>query len=211
MPDLRNTILDVVRDNEQAVVPFLIRGAKRTHAFLGSCGRMKEQPIFSQHPEDSRQPCILNQVYARLYPHVVQAVPPIEKHPFFELSRLDCAFFTSTRKPDKAGYPVEWELDWLIEVENNLLEFTMHLRGLLDFIANHRLGIFFCDRPDDQIGRLTNEFLVSWRPFAAKYSFANDLDLQAIFFPENYTTFREYSDASRTFIWNGKEESFQRL
>ena len=58
---------------------------------------------------------------------------------------------------------------------------------------------------------LTTEFLKAWKPFAAKYNFANDLHLQAVFFPETYTTFPEYSDRSRTYIWNGKTESFRRL
>jgi hypothetical protein len=173
---------------------------------------MKENPlIFSRHGGNGYEARILTQVYAQTYPAMAANSPVAEKHPFFELYRLDCAFFANPRKADKFGYPVDWEMDWLIEVENNSSEFAMHLRGLLDFIANHRLAIFFSDTPEDRITQLTPEFAKSWDSFASKYRFANELDLHVAFFPERYTSYQEYANSSRSICWDGRSKSFRRL
>lgn len=219
MFDIHTAILDVIRENDKLVGEYLDSPpiqVMRNHAFLGSI--RKELPTtkwrFSQYGNnDGFHPCILTQVYRRLYPEIDNRVSPSELyswHPKFELYRVDCTFLAAPRV-FKEGLPIEWEYDWMVEVENNPREFAYHLRGLLDFNCRNRLAIFFVDGPDDQIGSLTDEFRSSWRPFATKNQFASELNLQVLFFPSSYNSCDTYCAQSRSYLWDTVNEAFRRI
>ena len=203
--DFKTEILRVIRENEQVIAPFLGIRSHRTHAFLGGSHRIM-QPVFSRRGEDSRVQCILAQVYSQCYPAQAMATPNTnELLPFFECYRLDCVYL-SPRSYDKNGFPNIWNNEWLIEVENDLTEFAMTMRGLLDIVGMNRLGIFFADTPDLKV--LTDEFRISWDDYASHYGFAGDLNLQAIFFPESYSSWDTYAKASASYLWDASSRTF---
>jgi len=211
--DFRTAILDVICQNEKLIAPFLDEKARRTHAFLGSVLRIPPcDRRFSEHGDGSFHPCILTQVYRQCYPHMAAACAPpqiSESHPFYQLYRIDCTYFAAPRISDAVGWPVVWENDWMIEVENDPRGFAFTLRRLLDFVCNTRLGIFFVDSPDNQHVCLTEEFRVSWDAFASRYRFASDLGLQVILFPTSYSSLQTYKGESRHWIWDPTTRSFR--
>jgi hypothetical protein len=214
--DFKAEILKVIQDGEKEIKRFLDRNkAGRTHAFLGSCKHIT-RPEFSKHGEHGRTPCILGKVYQQCgsppppdTPIFKEDTPPYpimkEYRPFYQLYRLDCVYPTP-RRCDKMGYPVVWDNEWLIEVENDPKKFCYTMRVLLDFMGQNRLGIFFADGPD--IKKLTEEFLPIWNAFSLGCPFADELNLQAIFFPESYSTWDAYASASISFTWDALDRSF---
>lgn len=209
MLDFRRKILDVIRDNEQLVMPFLATQAGRTHAFLGAWHRTIQQSVFSRHGESNCTPCILTQVYQRTYPaSSPKPVASTELLPFFELYRMDCHFL-APRTSDRKGFPVLWDYDWIIEVENNPAKFAHELRILLDLTCQHRLGIFFIDAPD--LSQRAQEFLPSWDDFVAHHPCAAGADLQVVFFPTSYSDWSQYDASSSSCVWQPGTRSFCRI
>lgn len=212
MLNLKQEILDVIRQDETRIRPYLDQAAMRTHAFLGTSRRIPEvQRRFSRYGDNYSLPCILTQVHHRCYPdwNEVRPVPTIsELHPFFECYGIDCTFFARPRTAGPYGFPVVWENDWMIEVENNCNEFAYHLRVLLDITCNHRLGIFFVESPESTMTRLASEFIEPWKSFAATRSESCDPNLQVILFPTTYESWDDYSMQSRTYTWNVRAQQF---
>lgn len=210
MHDLRIHILEVIRQNEQTVVPFLGTRSQRTLAFLGKKHRSIPQAsrVFNKYGTDGFRPCIMTQVYERFHAHkaIDPSAPSDHLQCVFVENWADCTYMTEPRTFDGYGYPIVWEYDWAIEVENEIQEFAMTLRVLLDFNATCRAGIFFSNSPD--MDRLTGEFVRSWDPFASRYAFASTLHLQVIFFPESFSTWQDYTSASRSYLWRAESRSF---
>ncbi len=216
MIDPRHEILEIIRQDEDVLRRFLDDPrplAKRTHAFLGNKSRWipPADRLFDRYGKKGEipGPCILTQVFRERYRSMdspCQSPSLSEQHPWYECCGVDCTFLRAPRKSD-GRYPIEWEFDWMIEVENNVSEFAYHLRGLLDFVCNHRLGIFFSDSPDEEIAGLNEKFRAAWRPFAAKHRFADELDLQVVFFPNKCESSETYSRDSRSYTWNAKSEA----
>ena len=63
----------------------------------------------------------------------------------------------------------QYRIDLALELENNRQEFTLHMRGLLDFNAAHRVGMFYAPKPPIEeagVGVGPNEEirLAEWKP-----------------------------------------------
>lgn len=214
--DFRKAILDVICQDAKLIAPFLGAPAMRTHAFLGSGRRVPPgSRKFSKHGNGGFHSCILTQVYKRYYPHMASAAAPpqiSEPSPWYEFYRFDCAYFAARRISNAVGFPVVWEMAWMIEVENDPRKFAFILRALLDIVCNARLAIFFVNfSPDREQQRLTDEFRVSWDAFEARHRFASELALQVIFFPDSYSSFQTFATESRYWIWEPASRSFRSI
>ena len=206
--DMHTAILEVIRQNGSLLHALLNAGAGRTHAFLGSRKSLAVPPVFSRLGEYDLQPCILTQVYQRLHNCSLQDIRGKgEPLVFFEAFRLDCTYLAGPRTFDAKKFPVSWENDWVIEVENDWPEAAMTLRSLLDVVTRHRLGIFFKNSPN--IDELSKDFRKSWETFISQYPFATGFDLQVIVFPESYSSFDEYAKSSRSCVWDSETHSFR--
>jgi hypothetical protein len=208
MSELVDTLKEVLREHCELVSPFLKSGksSQRSHVFLGTKGYI-DQPVFNRHGTDKLQPCLLSAVYNRLYPAKHFRVNENDdKLPLFEHYRIDC-IYCGPRILGKGRFPVEWTNDYLIEVENNLLEFRMTLRALLDVIAKKRVAIFFRNSPDAV--NLSEQFLSTWHSYRSAFPGDSDPNLEAVFFPEDFANIDTYLNNMRRFIWDVKDLCFR--
>lgn len=63
----------------------------------------------------------------------------------FEWYKLDLVAATAPGTWGTHVWRGEYRIELALEVENNIEEFTLHMRGLYDFNAAHRVGIFYLD------------------------------------------------------------------
>ena len=203
--NIRDDLLELIGDcTDQAHL--LNSRSGRTHFFLGTKQRGVEDRLFTRYGDNRSQPCILTQLYKKWYPQ--NTAHPDEGEPlvWYESAGFDCMFIERRRKTDKFGYPKEWEVGWLIEVENEFNEFSFTLRTMLDFICEHRVAIFFASSFD--IADLTGRFQETWRLFFQQYSFAETFHLAALVLPDHYTNFEQYRSAAQLLAWNSASEEF---
>lgn len=66
----------------------------------------------------------------------------------FEWQRIDLVAATSPGKWGDCVWKGQYRLDLALEVENNPAEFTLHMRGILDTKAVHRVCIFYTNQDD---------------------------------------------------------------
>jgi len=132
---------------------------------------------------------------------------------------VDCIFLPYKRVclQTGPGYPLAWTYDWVIEVENNLKEFSFTLRGLLDINCRKRMGIFFWDidskNPKDFLVNKSEDFKPVWKMY--KQTEFEEAPLQpscsiyALIFPETFTTASEYCKKAILIRWNERDSSFE--
>jgi hypothetical protein len=204
--NIKDDLLNVIAENE-AHSDLLNTGSGRTHFFLGTKRRGLENRLFTRYGDNSARPCILTQLYRKRYPQ--KPAHPDEGEPlvWFESAGFDCMFIERERKADKFGYPKEWEIGWLIEVENRFNEFSFTLRTMLDYVCHHRLAIFFASSFD--VGELTGCFRETWQLFVKQYPFAETFHLAAIILPDRYSNTEQYRSAAQLLTWNSVLAEFK--
>jgi len=199
--------------------------AGKTHIFTGAKRGVREQDLrYWRYPpkgEGRLRPNALWRAYKELHnvkdaervEYVIDKEWPIQ----YELHRLDCIYVPCKKRPDNhedmleqlkrycaRKFPVRWSLDWAIEVENNIGEFCMTLRTLLDINCNHRLAIFFDDGANGR--EITDCFeKYCWRHFGPHNRHPQGWSLLAVFLPETLGSAGDIRP--RGFIWR-EEDGF---
>jgi len=207
-PNVKNDLLDVIERNEH-MEDLLSNRAGRTHAFLGIKRRGVDERLFSRHGDDGCKPCLLTQLYKKWYPKNPEPPTHPEYLVQYEWQGYDCMYFERPRETDKFGNPIEWETGWLIEVENDINEFSFTLRCMLDLLCRYRLGVFFASEFD--VAGLSDRFRGVWQMFLNRFSFAKRFNVAALILPEWYTDFEQYARGAALLSWNVETCCFEKL
>ena len=211
---MRKEIVEII-EKEVSEKGLLGDFAGRTHVFTGSHKNIKtERREFSRYGENGEKrlkPSILTQVYRKLYPQNENI--EINKLVWFENLRYDCTYL---KKPQEIlsghKFPVDWDYDCIIEVENNIKEFAFTLRTLLDVVCKKRVAIFFWDNFNVKEHEEVHKFKCKcWQPFKKRYQFIDEFELYVIIFPEKYEDAggRTYFERSKSYKWDTQKEEFK--